>query len=160
MSTGKRTVFYHTTDSEPFGRFNTPEAWLDTAPRDYGDNVAVVEYNWKKAFVTSPQEAEEHPELGVSEEQAAKNREKYIALGGEISPASFDWMREQGYDLLIDNEGYAALYPDRTEILEWMLGNEARTDTSKKPKTRYMITKDKHRVKIIDYGVLHATRPW
>jgi hypothetical protein len=115
-------VLYHTTDTDPFDKVSakmSPQFWADTAPRDYGKNTALVLVPYHKLFVTSPQEAKEKPELGVFVEKARENQKQYHNMGGESNPRSFRWIKNQGYDVLIDDEGYAALYPERVKILGW-----------------------------------------
>ena len=110
-------IFYHGSDSTtPFKKFSTPEVWFDNQPRDYGHLDAEVLYRWKKPFVTQI----EYPEdFGVTQEEAERNLRMYKEWGGEANPQSFENMRQLGYDILIDNEGYAALYPNRVKILRW-----------------------------------------
>lgn len=111
-------IYYHGSDSKaPFKRFTTTEVWFDYWPRDYGTCDVEVYYRWKKPFVTREEDAEEY---GLTSEQAVENLEQYRAWGGEINPQSFENMRRLGYDFLVDEEGYCALYPKRVKILRWI----------------------------------------
>ena len=114
----KPFVYYHGSDSRiPFKRFTTSEVWFDSVPRNYGATDVEVYYRWKRPFVTREEDAEEY---GLTPEQARENMEQYHAWGGESNPQSFENIRRLGYDFLVDEEGYAALYPERVKILRWI----------------------------------------
>ena len=114
----KPFIYYHGSDSQrPFKRFTGTEVWFDSVPRDYGTMDAEVYYRWKRPFVTREEDAEEH---GLTPEQTKENMDQYRAWGGEANPQSFKNMRTLGYDFLVDEEGYAALYPERVKILRWI----------------------------------------
>jgi len=115
-----KNIFYHATDSEPFSKFTTDEVWFDVAPiTGYGDREVEVEYNWSRPFVTTTDLDFYGIDLDISKEEISNNRKIYEKLGGESNPKTFDWLRENGYDILIDSEGLCALYPERVIIREW-----------------------------------------
>jgi len=114
----KPFIYYHGSDSRrPFKKFTTSEVWFDSIPRDYGILDVEVYYKWKRPFVTREEDAEEYK---LTPEQVRENMEQYRAWGGESNPQSFENIRQLGYDFLVDEEGYCALYPKRIKILRWV----------------------------------------
>lgn len=110
-------VWVHSTDAKRFDKFNTSEIWFETdSMPGYGDRDVVIYYKINKPFVTS-QDEYIHQDYKVSAAQAKKNKELYEFWGGEVNPESFNKMRTLGYDTLIDDEGYAALHPNKVTIL-------------------------------------------
>lgn len=105
-------VYIHQTDGKITGKFNTKEVWV--APDDtafYGKNSVKVYAESKKPF-----------DLNVRENQALYDR-----LGGEVNPKTFDELRRQGFDSVIETNGDRAfLYPDRVSKLTdiWKQANK------------------------------------
>jgi hypothetical protein len=128
----KTPYFYHATPKiKPFVKFNTPEVWCDTLPTGYDSyggregevpegeegRQVLIGYKWKKPFVTSVEMVTDYPEFShISINAASANRAKYRSLGGESNSDSFEWMRKQGYDILVDDEGWCILHPERITI--------------------------------------------
>lgn len=127
--------FFHATPKiKNFNQFNTSEVWCDLLPTNYdyyGEGASkgeveegeqgrqmLIAYDWQKPFVTYYDAIDYYPEFQhLTPKDILANELKYKELGGEVSRKSFDWMRSQGYDILVDNEGWCLLYPKRVQIL-------------------------------------------
>ena len=111
-------IWYHSTDTEDhMDHFTQSEVWFENQSMPgYGDRDIPFMYPIRKPFVTTQDEYRQE-DYGVSPEEAERNRDMYHRWGGEGNPESFQNMRDLGYDTLIDDEGFSALYPDRAIIL-------------------------------------------
>jgi hypothetical protein len=110
-------VWIHSTDAKNFDKFNTSEVWFEyDALGGYGDREIAIHYEIKKPFVTSSDEFI-HQDFHITAEEARKNKELYHSWGGEANPESFEKMRKLGYETLIDDEGFCALYPNKVTII-------------------------------------------
>lgn len=95
------------------GKFNTPEVWL--APDDtsaYGGYAIVVSAPTEKnPFVMDKYYDGDH--------DIERNVEYYEGLGGEANSNTFDKLRSDGYDVVIEDNGDRAyLYPDTLTVGE------------------------------------------
>jgi hypothetical protein len=111
-------IWYHSTDAEGrIGRFTQSEVWFESQPMPgYGERDIPLIYPIRKPFVTTHDEYRQE-DYGATPEEAERNRDEYRRWGGEGDPRSFQNMRDLGYDTLIDDEGFAGLYPERAMIL-------------------------------------------
>lgn len=119
--------FYHQTTKDSAQRiqkhgFNTSEVWA--APDDqgsYGDYVVEIDApEPKNPFIMDINQLMYDTNYSYEEAQeiVKKNYELYIKLGGEINPATFDKLREMGYDEIIEDNGDRCfLYPNRLKII-------------------------------------------
>jgi len=124
-----RNVWFHSTDYPGrIDKFNTSEVWFECCPMPgYGDRTLGIHYVMKKPFVALQWDFEKAEDWGVSKEQSLANIKLYEELGGEINPGTFEELRKLGYDSIVNDEGYAALYPERVTVVEQNYQDDTRT---------------------------------
>ena len=118
-----RWTGYHLTDEESAKnimkekRFNNTEVWL--APDDTGH------YGDWAVLVSTPQETKPFvmDKYYRGNFDIEKNRKYYDSLGGEANPKTFNTLRNEGYDVVIEDNGDRGyLYPEKLEIVDiWEL---------------------------------------